>query len=86
MEIVTEGAKEVIFGSVAGLTVGYVSKKVRSQLVGAALTSGFIKLYLVSSCCLRRTVSGHLVSPCQGLYRFHRTSQEKSKKRNIQYS
>ena len=42
MEIVTEGAKEVIFGSVAGLTAGYVSKKVGSQLIGAALTSGFI--------------------------------------------
>ena len=42
MDIVTEGAKEVIFGGVAGLTVGYVSKKVGSHLVGAAITSGFI--------------------------------------------
>ena len=42
MDIVTEGAKEVIFGGLAGLTAGYISKKVGSHLVGAALTSGFI--------------------------------------------
>ena len=42
MDIVTEGAKEVIFGGVAGLTAGYVSKKVGSHLVGAAITSGFV--------------------------------------------
>ena len=42
MDIVTEGAKEVIFGGIVGLTAGYVSRKVGSQLVGAALTSGFI--------------------------------------------
>ena len=42
MEIVTEGAKEVLFGGLAGLTAGYISKKVGSHLVGAALTSGFV--------------------------------------------
>ena len=42
MDIVTEGAKEVIFGGIAGLTAGYVSKKVGSHLVGAAITSGFV--------------------------------------------
>ena len=42
MEIVTEGAKEVIFGGLAGLTAGYISRKLGSQLVGAALTSGFV--------------------------------------------
>ena len=42
MEIVSEGAKEVIFGGLAGLTAGYVSRKLGSHLVGAALTSGFV--------------------------------------------
>ena len=42
MEIVSEGAKEVIFGGLAGLTAGYVSKKLGSHLVGAAITSGFV--------------------------------------------
>ena len=42
MEIVSEGAKEVIFGGIAGLTAGYVSKKLGSHLVGAAITSGFV--------------------------------------------
>ena len=42
MDILTEGAKEVIFGGLAGLTAGYVSKKAGSHLVGAAITSGFV--------------------------------------------
>ena len=42
MDILTEGAKEVIFGGLAGLTAGFISKKVGSHLVGAALGSGFV--------------------------------------------
>ena len=42
MEIVTEGAKEVMFGGLVGLTAGFISKKVGSHLVGAALTGGFV--------------------------------------------
>ena len=42
MDILTEGAKEVIFGGVAGLTAGFISKKFGSHVVGAMLGSGFV--------------------------------------------
>lgn len=42
MDFLTEGAKEVIFGGMAGLTAGYISKKVGSHVFGAILGSGFV--------------------------------------------
>ena len=42
MDLVTEGGKEVIFGGLAGLAAGYVSKKLGSHLAGAVITSGFV--------------------------------------------
>jgi len=42
MDILTEGAKEVIYGGLAGLTAGFISKKVGSHIVGAAMGTGFV--------------------------------------------
>lgn len=38
----TEGAKEVLLGSLAGLAVGLVSKKVGTHLLGATLGGGLV--------------------------------------------
>jgi hypothetical protein len=37
MDILNEATKEVLFGGVAGLAAGYLSKKVGNQLVGILL-------------------------------------------------
>ena len=42
MDFLTEGAKEVIFGGVVGLTAGLITKKVGSHVVGAVLGTSFV--------------------------------------------
>jgi hypothetical protein len=37
MDILNEATKEVLFGGVAGLAAGYISKKAGNQLVGILL-------------------------------------------------
>jgi len=42
MDILNEATKEVLFGGVAGLAAGYISKKAGNQLVGILLGGGFV--------------------------------------------
>jgi hypothetical protein len=44
MDLCTEGAKEVVLGSLAGLAAGYISKKVGGHLLGAVMGGGFVLL------------------------------------------
>ncbi len=41
MDILNEATKEVLFGGVAGLAAGYISKKAGNQLVGILLGKNF---------------------------------------------
>jgi hypothetical protein len=45
MDILNEATKEVLFGGVAGLAAGYISKKAGNQLVGILLGKKTLNLF-----------------------------------------